>query len=68
MVVVVSQQTRHDGSVAVTLSQDGTRFTVVVPQRVAESEEALNVYQVMANSMCKTAAKLADITKAGQGF
>lgn len=66
-VVVVSKTDSDGGMVDVTLSQDGTRFTVRVPAIVAASEDAGVIYQQMANTVCREADSLRSIVKANQG-
>lgn len=48
-VIVLEKHQRPDGSYAVTLSDHPVRFTVIVPQSTAESDDALHLYQIMAN-------------------
>lgn len=68
MVVVVSRRRREDGQVEVTLSQDGTRFTVVVPAIVDAGDDAFAVYQIMANDVCRQANTLDAIVKPGGAY
>lgn len=68
MVVVVSKTVRHDGSLEVVLSQDGTRFTIIVPAIVDSDPNAPALYQIIANGVCKQANVLDGIIQAGKGF
>lgn len=65
-VTVVDKVKRDGGMVDVTLSKDGTRFTVSVPAILAASEDAEVVYQQMANTVCREADSLRSIVKANQ--
>ena len=67
-VIVVSKVERDGGMVDVTLSRDGTRFTVSVPAIIAASEDAETIYQQMANTVCREADSLRSIVKANQGL
>lgn len=60
-VVVVGKSVREDQKVEVTLSKDGIRFTVVVPQSVAEAPEAHALYEVMAARVCARQAVVTGI-------
>lgn len=68
MVTIVGKRPREDGQVEVTLSQDGTRFVVVVPAIVDEGPDAFALYQIMANGVCRQANTLDGIIKPGGAF
>lgn len=67
-VAVLSKVDRDGGMVDVTLSKDGTRFTVSVPAIIAASEDADIIYAQMANTVCREADSLRSIVKANQGL
>lgn len=62
-VIVLEKRQRHDGSYAVTLSDHPVRFTVIVPQLVAEGDDALHLYQIMADHKKAEHAQLSDIVE-----
>lgn len=64
-VVVLAREDRDDDTTGVTLSQDGVRFTVIVPTLVDRDSMALNIYQIMADRMVKTIVSLRNLTKPG---
>lgn len=64
-VVVLAREDRDDATTEVVLSQDGVRFTVIVPTMVDRDSTALAMYQIMADRMGKTVAALRDFTRPG---
>lgn len=60
-VLILERKQRPDGSYAVTLSDHPVRFTVIVPQLVAEGDNALHLYQIMADSKKAEHAELSRI-------
>lgn len=67
-VVVVSRTKRPNGTTQVVLSQDGVRFTMVVPDAVDEAKDALDVYQIMADRQCAEQQRLNRIAEEGRRF
>lgn len=65
-VIVLEKVQRHDGSYAVSLSDHPVRFTVIVPQAVAEGDDALALYQIMANTKKAEHAQLSAIVDAAR--
>lgn len=66
-VVVIQRVGRELGMVEVTLSCDGVRFTVHVPETLDESPDAESVYQAMADATVRQANDIAEIRDANKG-
>lgn len=65
-VSVLRSAPRDDGTVEVTLYQDGVRFTAVVPDIVAQGEHAYEMYQAMADRMCAEQERVREIAQPGR--
>lgn len=60
-VIVVNQTPREGGMVEVRLSADAIGWTVHVPAVIADSPDAMVVYQAMADNVIAEHARLAQI-------